>query len=559
MLRLSSLTRWLRGGLNKWRVAFFVFAFSYGALLLVNISYNSIMWDEVTHLTGGMYLLRGDFSSYFAFNAFYPPMFDLFTAAFFSIGGITVFSGRLVSVVFSFLSLYAVFEFTCRLYEPKIGLLASIFLGIMPGFVWLSRLAMIETMLIFFFTLSVLFFFMWLQNGKLAALLLSGLTLGVGILTKYQVIIGLAIMLTGLLILDRGYLKSKLTRFPLILLTTFAVVVPWVLASYQLYASGMLDAWFYAATIGNPDKSLYSIGLNSAGGNRLPHFYIEIPSWLQLPIFYFLEMTEPYFNVHPISLLPYLLGLGGIAMFMWRRKAADKYLLIWFFLVYVFFTIIPNRHWRYVVPLFPVLAISAACFLTYSLSIGKSIFKNKHLSPKEKHFALIPAVFLIAFTLVGVGFSVEQSYAWVQRSQVRIPIQEASNYVATNIREGESVAVLCPQDMFSQDIVRFYIEAQGKNVYVWQYPQEPVDTYTPHFNATELVNLCRERNAKYVLLYEFSDAFGDNLTYFNSTLTFRDVYIMMSETGSFSAFDREGSREFGPYPPKRIFSFTFLG
>ncbi|MGF3522362.1 MAG: ArnT family glycosyltransferase, partial [Candidatus Bathyarchaeia archaeon] len=337
-----------------------MFAFVYGALLLLNISYNSIMWDEVTHLTGGMYLLRGDFSRYFAFNAFYPPMFDLFTVGFFSVGGITVFSGRLVSVVFSLLSLYAVFEFTYRLYEPKIGLLASVFLAIMPGFVWLSRLAMIETMLIFFFTLSVLFFFIWLQNGKTTFLLLSGLTLGVGVLTKYQVIIGLAIMLTGLVVLGRDHLKRKLARLPLMLLITCAVVVPWIAASYQLYASGMLDAWFYAATIGNPDKSLYSLGLNSAGGNRLPHFYIEIPSWLQLPIFYFLEMTEPYFNVHPVSLFPYLLGLGGLVMFAWRRKTVDKYLLLWFFIVYVFFTLIPNRHWRYVVPLFPVLAISAA-------------------------------------------------------------------------------------------------------------------------------------------------------------------------------------------------------
>jgi hypothetical protein len=54
------------------------------------------------------------------------------------------------------------------------------------------------------------------------------------------------------------------------------VVVPWVIVSYQLYASGMFNAWLYALNIGNPDKTLYSLGLNSAGGNRLPHFYIEI-------------------------------------------------------------------------------------------------------------------------------------------------------------------------------------------------------------------------------------------------------------------------------------------
>jgi len=115
---------------------------------MFSLSNMSIQWDEVTHLNGGALLLRGDFQTYFSFNAFYPPMYDLLTTSFFSVGGVSVFAGRFVSVVFSVLSLYAVFEFTHRVYGQKTALLASIFLGIMPGYVWLSRMAMIETMLI---------------------------------------------------------------------------------------------------------------------------------------------------------------------------------------------------------------------------------------------------------------------------------------------------------------------------------------------------------------------------------------------------------------------------
>jgi 4-amino-4-deoxy-L-arabinose transferase-like glycosyltransferase len=130
-------------------------------------------------------------------------MYDLVTAGFFACGGINVLASRLVSVLFSLLSLYAVFEFTYRMYEPKIALVASIFLGLMPGYVWLSRLAMIETMLVFLFTLSALFFLRWLQDHSNKLLILSGLTLGLGILTKYQAIILVPIMLTALVVLGR--------------------------------------------------------------------------------------------------------------------------------------------------------------------------------------------------------------------------------------------------------------------------------------------------------------------------------------------------------------------
>src|ERR1039458_4679328 len=42
-----------------------------------------------------------------------------------------------------------------------------------------------------------------------------------------------------------------------------------------------------------------------------------------------------------------------------RRKPEDKFLLVWFIVIYVVFTLISNKQWRYVTPLFPVLAISA--------------------------------------------------------------------------------------------------------------------------------------------------------------------------------------------------------
>ena len=191
-----------RGGkvkeaLNKWQVTFLVFAIAYLVVLLLNLTNMPMQWDEVTHLNGALTLNAGHFGNYVS-NAFYPPLFDLATAVSFQAFGASLFSARLVSAVFSVLSLWAVFELTYSMYNGKTALLAAVLLGIMPGYFWLSRLALLETMLLFFVTLALLFFFRWLQNKQDKYLVFSGLAVGLGFLTKYQAVVAGVIMVASL-------------------------------------------------------------------------------------------------------------------------------------------------------------------------------------------------------------------------------------------------------------------------------------------------------------------------------------------------------------------------
>ncbi|HEX9863106.1 MAG TPA: glycosyltransferase family 39 protein, partial [Candidatus Bathyarchaeia archaeon] len=142
----------------------------------------SIQWDEIPHLYGGLLLTRGQSQQYVATYGYYPPVYDLLTAVFFNVFGVSAAPGRLVAVMFSLLSVWIVFEFANRTYGPKIALVASILLGVMPGFFWVSRINMLETMLVFFFSLTLLFFFSWVRFNQNKTLLLCGLALGVGFL-----------------------------------------------------------------------------------------------------------------------------------------------------------------------------------------------------------------------------------------------------------------------------------------------------------------------------------------------------------------------------------------
>jgi hypothetical protein len=524
---MGSPKQQLKSLLDKWRLIFVAFLIIYAALLLVKLDAMSIQWDEVCHLNGGMLLLQGNFHDYLTYDSFYPPVYDIFTAGFFSISGISALTGRLVSLTFSLLSICVVFEFGRLMYGAKTALVASVFFAVMPGYVWLSRIALIETMLVFFFTLSLLSFYWWLQKKQNKFLILSLTTLVVGVFVKYQMIVAGAIMMIGLVLLGWKSLK-KLPRFTIYLLISVAIVVP-LLILFYLSASQSFTGWLYALKIGTADKILYGMGLNSAGQLRFPSWYYIGPSWMQTPFFYLFEMTAPYFDVHPISIMLYVFGLAGLVFYAWRRKPADKYLLLLFTIFYVVFTVIPNKDWRYVVPLFPVIALSAACLLSATLNFLKQQWESSHFGIRGKRVLQVTALLIMLTVIMGTVLSVNEAVTWVERdSSLHLPVQEAVNYVGSHLNENESVLVLLSHNLFSAEIVQFYLRSQGKGNAVYQYPDLAADAYTPDFNTTLLINQCRAYNVKYLLMYP-----NDNVPYFNSTLTATGVYKQLNETGKF--------------------------
>jgi 4-amino-4-deoxy-L-arabinose transferase-like glycosyltransferase len=492
-----------------------------------------IHWDEINHFNGGLLLIRGQILRYFLTSSFYPPMFNLFTAGFFAGGGPSVFVGRLVAVAFSLLSIFAVYELAQKMYNHRTALLSSLLFGVMPGIFWLSRIALIETTLIFVFSLSMLFFYRWLSTNRERdrILAIAGFTIGVAV--KYQILVlAPIIVITCLLVFRRGnYLKTELTRyltFPR-LIFTIAVSVSAALVVFALFYSGLINPWLYAIQVGTADK------LSSS--TRFP-----------APIFYLIDMTWFQGGIHPISLLPYIVGLTGLALFSFRKRSQDKFLLVWFAVVYVVFTVIPNRDWRYVTPLFPVLAISAANLITSSLGRTQKTWQTTKTSHTRKRLAKLSAAFLIMLVVVGVFYSCSDAFNWVKSDQFQVPIQEATVYAATVLSPNESVVVVCPLNFINDDMVWFYLNLDApRDNPVWQYPQQAVDAYTPRFNATELVGWCLQNSTHCALIYEN----GKN-QYYGSTLTSADIMIMLNATGRFSL-----QTNFG-VAPNRIFIFSFV-
>lgn len=491
-----------------------------------------MVWDEVTHFTGGLLLSRGQIGIWVTTNSLYPPVYDIFTALYYLVVGPSVFAARLVSVTFSALSLFVIYEIAKDLYNKKTALLSVLFFSVMPGIVWLSRLAMIETMLILVFCLSMLFFFRWLRGNKEKDRALCIAAFVIGVAVKYQTLVLVPIiMLLGMYFWKRDYLKAQLKsclkppRLAIIVAAIAAVAV----AIYALWESGVLNVLLFAISEGTAQKAIYSA--------RYP-----------IPIFYLVDMTWFGNLTHPISLLLYLIGLGGLALMVYRRKHEDKFMLLWFLVVYIVFTLIPNRDWRYVTIAFPVLAIAAATALTAALE--KIIrFEQKTNGFAKKWGSKIAAVLLIAFALTGVFYSYTDAYTWVSEDRIVVPIDQATVFASQNLNSKQSVVVAYPLNLFNEYMIRFYLSAKNPNQnynQTWQYPKEAVDAYTPDFNATEFSSLCKQNTAKYILLYEYG-----GLQYFNSTQTAQTVYNTLNETGRFTLQATFGTQ------PNRVFVFSF--
>jgi hypothetical protein len=524
------LRLWLKNGFNKWRLALLIFSVVYAFFLLLELGYMTIQWDEMSHLYGGLLLSRGQTQAYLTMYGYYPPLYDLLTTGFYQILGASATTGRLTAVMFSMFSIWVTFEFAKRTYDPKIALASAIMLGVMPGFFWLSRVAMLETMLIFFFTLTLFFFFTWLSKHTDKTFYLSCLALGIGFLAKYQILVAGIVMVAGVLWLGKNKLKRRFSKFLLVPLIGVAVVVPWLIILYQANGVENFGTLFYVIQQGGQDRAVYSA--------RFP-----------APVFYLVEMTWPFNDipVHPVSLPLYVLGLLGLGLFAWRRKPADKFLLAWFTVVYVFFTFIPNKQWRYITPVFPVLAISAASFALF-LHDKVSVWELKQ--PSHSGYKKITAALLVALVTAAVTYSSYDTYQMTVRDQIHIPIEETTNYIASHMSLNESAVIVCAFNLFNQDMFRFYLPANMSADQIWQYPELPVDSFTPHFNIAEFVSLCEHRNVKYLILYDY----GASSTFFNTTLTYSNVTQMLFDSGKFGF---TGDEPFFGDMPHRTFLVGF--
>ncbi|MGH7259892.1 MAG: ArnT family glycosyltransferase [Nitrospiraceae bacterium] len=294
--------------------------------------------------------------------------------------GVNEFAARLHSALFGVVLIALQYLFLSRLRGPTVGLLGALMLLLNVEMVALGRMALTDSVLIFFTTLSLYGFWLGLHGStglttggegrERHAIWLMYIGMGLGMLTKGPV--GLAIPLLAIvpyLTVTKRWRQFWDRGHPLAgLLVCAAVALPWYAAMLARHGSRYTES-AQADTVG---RFLSTIG--GHGGTLL--FYIPILLFGFFPWSGFLTIglylafkgyrqwaignrqlkNDPTHSPSPIAHHPP------------APQELELFAAIWLIAVFLFFSLSATRLPHYIGPLFPAAAILAASYWHRCLS-----------------------------------------------------------------------------------------------------------------------------------------------------------------------------------------------
>ena len=306
-----------------------------------------------------------------------PPLLfwliNLFSIPF---GKITAVSSRLPSAFAGIGCCLAIFYLGKSLYHnTRIALLASLFLATSSKFLWMAHRVAFDVPLTFFVTMAILCFYKgytarhgrslttppceeWDKGGvkkqERRYYTLFYIFMALGVLTKGPIgfILPFCIVLTYI-ILEKDIRVLKETR-PWIGGTIFAFIV---------------FTWVYLASIYGGKEYAYQILFKQNVGRFASSFAHKRP-------FYY------YFINFPVNFIPWSVFVPSIAIYLFSKEGRGKIQsislpVIWFGVIFVFFSIVSGKRDIYVLSLYPAAALITAWFLNeFVEQFGEKHFKK---------------------------------------------------------------------------------------------------------------------------------------------------------------------------------------
>ncbi|MFA6252859.1 MAG: glycosyltransferase family 39 protein [Patescibacteria group bacterium] len=298
----------------------------------------------------------------------HPPVFFWLQHLSINIFGQNTFALRLPSVLAGLASLYLVFLLARRLISEKAAYLALVFLTVQSHHVWISRIGLQDSVVVFFMLLIIYLWLLALERQKIYWWLLWGLSLGLGIMTKYTTLIIIPILLVHTVIFRFSFYRQK--NFWLAMILALILTLPIILYNCFLFgAVGHFD--FQISALLGQDTSHWAerLGREKVGDlkDRLVGFFVVfyrsntwlfnilVPlAWLVNTFLYFKNKQKNllFLIVVPILLWLWFLVIGSTDRFV---VMIVPWLVI--LLANLFAVLLETTHYRKILYLFLVLFI----------------------------------------------------------------------------------------------------------------------------------------------------------------------------------------------------------
>jgi uncharacterized protein (TIGR03663 family) len=290
------------------------------------------------------------------FPLLHGPFYYYATAAVFHLAGVSISSARLMPAIFGALVVFLFLPL--RKYFTDAGAIAMALLyGASPVFISVSQHAFPDTMMLFFFFASLLFFLSYLEKQRFISLLLASLFLALSATAKEQTFLSLGLLIAIFVCLAFFFpnftrdVVSKKREYKklLIALLLFLFVYSLFYSSFLTYLQGLSFAYFGQA------------------------------------YFWFLGITTPRFHeisyqpppYHLINILRYdavvfILGIAGGLYCIRKKHRLGIFLFLWGILSFILLTIIPYKTEKLSAHiLFPLVPV-AGYFLASSIRAIKT-------------------------------------------------------------------------------------------------------------------------------------------------------------------------------------------
>ncbi len=278
-----------------------------------------------------------------------PILFYWLVELSYKIFGVNEFAARFPSAVFALLGIIAVYFLGRFLFGGRAGMLSAAILATNIEYIILARACVTDMVLSTFMLFGVLFFFCGYLKGKDRFYLLSAASFALATLTKGPVAIilpGGAIIIYLFLVKDLKALKKISVLWAA--LVFIAVAAPWYLLAYKIHGKAFIDAFFGFHNVTRFLESEHKMG------------------------------SQVYYNIPVIfgGFFPWSVFLpAGFWHIFKRGQNGHKglvFALIWFFVIFLFFTASSTKLPTYIFPLFFSLALITGVLWDDFLKIGRA-------------------------------------------------------------------------------------------------------------------------------------------------------------------------------------------
>ncbi|HEX9333125.1 MAG TPA: glycosyltransferase family 39 protein [Anaerolineales bacterium] len=372
----------------------------------------------------------------------HPLLFQFVLALVFSFG-VNDLAGRFAAVAIGLGTVYMTYRVGKLLYGEKAGLLAGLFIALMPYHVVVSRQVLLDGPLVFCTTLTLFFLARYAMAQRPAWIYLTGVGMGLTFLAKE----------TGIIMLGAVYAFLALSR-----------EIP--VRIKHLTVSTVLMALMIAP---------FPISLLLAGGTRSGKNYLV---W-QL----FRRPNHPW-DFYPttvpesIGFLVILVALLGLWFLRSEKSWRERLLLCWIIVPTAFFQLWPTKGFQYLLPIVPSIAVLAG------RAIGRWWPEDIFLLNKRirRSWIKTSTVGLIAFSLLIPSVQIIRpatSGTFIAGTGGVPGGREAGEWVLKNIPVGATFMTIGPS---MANIIQFYGHQKAYGMSVSPNPLRRNPSYPPILN-----------------------------------------------------------------------------